>query len=78
MNNTMRYIFTLLYGGDSALAIPVSGARGESRPFTLVIDAGHGGHDVGAVDNGARGEGHKSRSGHKAAQETWWRKTCGV
>ena len=54
MNNTMRYIFTLLYGGDSALAIPASGARGESRPFTLVIDAGHGGHDVGAVDNGAR------------------------
>ncbi len=40
--------------GILLLAIPVSGARGESRPFTLVIDAGHGGHDVGAVDNGAR------------------------
>lgn len=29
-------------------------AAPEKRPFTLVIDAGHGGHDVGAVDNGAR------------------------
>ena len=51
----MRYISKLLFiAGILLLALPVSGAREERRPFTLVIDAGHGGHDVGAVDNGAR------------------------
>ena len=51
----MRYISKLLFvAGILLLALPVSGAREERHPFTLVIDAGHGGHDVGAVDNGAR------------------------
>lgn len=51
----MRYISKLLFvAGILLLALPLSGAREERHPFTLVIDAGHGGHDVGAVDNGAR------------------------
>lgn len=30
----------------------VSGASSAAKPFTVVIDAGHGGHDKGAIDNG--------------------------
>lgn len=30
------------------------GARQETKPFTVVIDAGHGGKDVGAVDNNVK------------------------
>ena len=35
------------------VGLGVSAAKNDSQ-FTLVIDAGHGGHDHGAIDNGAR------------------------
>lgn len=34
-------------------ALPAVGALPQ-QPFTVVIDAGHGGHDTGAVDNGVK------------------------
>lgn len=34
--------------------VPGEAARNQSDSFTVIIDAGHGGHDTGAVDNGAR------------------------
>ena len=34
-------------------ALPAIGALPQ-QPFTVVIDAGHGGHDTGAVDNGVK------------------------
>lgn len=34
--------------------IPFSALAAKEKEFTVVIDAGHGGHDHGAIDNGAR------------------------
>lgn len=41
---------SLLSATDTAAAA----AAGKNHDFTVVIDAGHGGHDVGATDHGAR------------------------
>lgn len=40
----------VLFGAVSVEAAP----KGKPREFTVVIDAGHGGHDHGAIDNGTR------------------------
>lgn len=36
------------------LSLPVHGKESTQRQFTIVLDPGHGGKDVGAVDNGAK------------------------
>lgn len=36
-----------------SMNMTVDAARNQNDTFTVVIDAGHGGHDTGAVDNGA-------------------------
>lgn len=46
------YIFTFL--STLLLSFPVSGKDVPEKTFTVVIDAGHGGKDIGATDNGAR------------------------
>ncbi|MCM1378262.1 MAG: N-acetylmuramoyl-L-alanine amidase [Clostridium sp.] len=49
----LRYIITILsFLFIMVCSFPTRAAG--NRPITIVIDAGHGGHDVGAVDNGAR------------------------
>lgn len=54
MRKEIRTIYTLVLlilmgwtGVQNAVAA-------SDRPFTVVIDAGHGGHDAGAVDNGVK------------------------
>ncbi len=51
-----KYIFLLVIGiflyYSQAQAVPVQAQK--KHDFTVVIDAGHGGKDVGAVDNGAK------------------------
>lgn len=65
MNSRFRYklkrIHTALFTAALVIAsmafgpVEVHGAsRSKQREFTVVIDAGHGGHDHGAVDNGVR------------------------
>lgn len=41
-----------IYAGQDPL--PSQGKSHKSNEFTVVIDAGHGGHDIGATDNGIR------------------------
>lgn len=46
-------------GVAALLALPVSAepkasSKAHERDFVVVLDAGHGGHDTGAVDNGAK------------------------
>lgn len=43
-----------LLGPVSVEAAPKSRQQKQQHEFTVVIDAGHGGHDHGAIDNGAR------------------------
>lgn len=47
------YILALMIAGLS-MSTTVEAARNQNDTFTVVIDAGHGGNDNGAVDNGAR------------------------
>lgn len=49
----MRYYITLFITLISLLFCS-SGVLAKEGDFTIVIDAGHGGHDTGAMDNGAR------------------------
>ena len=43
-----------LLGPVSVEAAPKARQQKQQHEFTVVIDAGHGGHDHGAIDNGAR------------------------
>lgn len=43
-----------LLGSVSVEAAPKARQQKQQHVFTVVIDAGHGGHDHGAIDNGAR------------------------
>ena len=36
------------------MAVPAMAQKSGKKPFTVVIDAGHGGHDAGAVSSIAR------------------------
>ena len=49
----LRKWFVIPLLAVSVIAPAVVSAK-EKKPFTVVIDAGHGGHDTGACDNGAR------------------------
>lgn len=56
MNTTTRYIqlfFTLLAIMLTGFSLQAKNAAA-SDDFVVVIDAGHGGHDTGAVDNGGK------------------------
>ncbi|MCM1370142.1 MAG: N-acetylmuramoyl-L-alanine amidase [Candidatus Amulumruptor caecigallinarius] len=44
------FMCVILYCGS----IPAYAAKPVKKDFTVVIDAGHGGHDTGAIDHGAR------------------------
>lgn len=50
-----RHIINIIISLIALLSFTVdSEGKENSRPFTVVIDAGHGGKDIGAADNGAR------------------------
>lgn len=44
--------FAIGAGVMTAAAVEAPAKKEQKRDFTVVIDAGHGGHDFGAIDNG--------------------------
>ncbi len=51
MSTHIKVIFLFIFGG---LLFPVFPGIGQTKGFTVVIDAGHGGKDSGATGNGYR------------------------
>lgn len=54
MKTSLKYILIFIAFSILAATFSVKGAEPRKEPFTIVIDAGHGGKDIGAADNGAR------------------------
>lgn len=53
-SSTLRHAAKTAVIALAVLSFPVMEAFSADNKFTVVIDAGHGGHDHGAIDNGAK------------------------